>query len=92
MFPVEVAPLGLEIFDAPPDRYRELEGFSLVHYAFEPGVWREFLWRPFLDFMSFVAVYLWAAMPARRRARVAGEGARPRERGQGRRRCSPSRR
>ena len=63
VFPVRVAPLGLEIFDAPRDRYRELEGFSLVHYAFEPGVWRDFFWRPFLDFMSFVAVLLWAAIP-----------------------------
>ncbi|MBA2567175.1 MAG: phospholipid carrier-dependent glycosyltransferase [Thermoleophilaceae bacterium] len=39
--PVEVAPLGLTIFDAPPDVVREGAGFSLFDYLGDPGVWAD---------------------------------------------------
>ena len=63
VFPVKVAFGSLTIFDAPPDRYREIEGYSLLHYADSPGVWRTIFWPTFLDIMSFVAVIFWALMP-----------------------------
>jgi hypothetical protein len=40
VFPQRIAPLGISIFDAPYDRYRELAGFSLAEYLGEPAVWR----------------------------------------------------
>ena len=78
VFPVEVSPGGLEIFGAPPDQYRALEGFTLAGYLDQPGVWREFLWPPFLAFMSWTAIGLWAALvggavyAARRRVAESG--------------------
>ena len=39
-FPQPIAPLGISIFDAPYDRYRELAGFTLADYVGEPAVWR----------------------------------------------------
>ena len=64
VFPVAVSPLGLTIFDAPADLYREIEGFTLLHYATDPGVWREYLWSPFLEFLSWVAVLGWVGLAA----------------------------
>jgi hypothetical protein len=43
LFPVDVEPLGITIFDAPPDRTRSLGGFTLLHYAGEPGIWRDYV-------------------------------------------------
>lgn len=40
LFPVKVAPLGITIFDAPPDPVRETYGFALTHYAGDLDVWR----------------------------------------------------
>lgn len=39
--PVEVAPFGLTIFDAPPDVVREEAGFSLFDYLGDPGTWAD---------------------------------------------------
>ena len=44
VFPVEVSPLGLTIFDAPRDTVRESAGFTLLHYVGDGGVWSEFIW------------------------------------------------
>ena len=44
VFPVEVSPLGLTIFDAPRDTVRESAGFTLLHYVGDAGVWSEFIW------------------------------------------------
>lgn len=38
VFPVEVAPFGVTIFDAPHDTIREQVGFSIVHYAADTDV------------------------------------------------------
>ncbi len=43
LFPVRVAPLGITIFDAPPDRIRMLVGFSIADYATKLGAWRDFI-------------------------------------------------
>jgi Dolichyl-phosphate-mannose-protein mannosyltransferase len=48
-FPVKVAPLGVTIFDAPPDLIRARGGFSLLHYATDTHVWRVFLWPQLRD-------------------------------------------
>ena len=37
VFPVEVSPLGLTIFDAPRDTVRESAGFTLLHYVGDGG-------------------------------------------------------
>lgn len=38
VFPVRVSVLGITIFDAPPDRVREVAGFSISDYFGEPDV------------------------------------------------------
>ncbi|HWC26441.1 MAG TPA: hypothetical protein VG474_07655, partial [Solirubrobacteraceae bacterium] len=38
VFPLQVAPFGLTIFDAPPDVIRDELGFSIADYAGEPDV------------------------------------------------------
>jgi hypothetical protein len=43
VFPVRVAPLGVEIFDAPRDVVREAGGFTVADYFDDPGVWGEFI-------------------------------------------------
>lgn len=62
VFPVRVAPLGITIFDAPPDRFRELQGFSLADYANRPGIFRDFLWPTFVRFMGYASVVLWGLL------------------------------
>lgn len=64
VFPVEVAPFGISLFDAPADLFRELQGFTLAGYLDQPGVWADYLWRPFLDFMGWGALALWLALAA----------------------------
>jgi hypothetical protein len=61
VFPVRVAPLGIEIFDAPRDPFRERYGFTLAHYLTDPGVLRTYIWPRFLEFLSFTAIGLWIA-------------------------------
>jgi hypothetical protein len=48
-FPVKVAPLGVTIFDAPPDLIRARGGFSLLHYATDTSIWRVYLWPELRD-------------------------------------------
>lgn len=62
VFPVRVAPLGVTIFDAPPDRFRELQGYSLADYANRPGILRDFLWPTFIRFMGLASVALWGLL------------------------------
>ncbi len=38
VFPLKVAPLGITIFDAPPDVIRDQAGFTIADYAGDPGV------------------------------------------------------
>jgi hypothetical protein len=61
VFPVEVAPLGLALFDAPRDVYRELYGFTLANYVTDFDVIGEHIWPRFLDFLSFTSLAVWAA-------------------------------
>ncbi|MEA2240803.1 MAG: hypothetical protein QOD24_359 [Solirubrobacteraceae bacterium] len=41
VFPVRVAPLGVTIFDAPPDVLRGQVGFTITDYLGDPGVMRQ---------------------------------------------------
>jgi hypothetical protein len=43
VFPVRVAPFGIELFDAPHDPVRELAGFTIADYAASPGVWADYI-------------------------------------------------
>jgi hypothetical protein len=43
IFPQKVALFGVEIFDAPRDRLRELGGFSISDYLTQPSVWEDYL-------------------------------------------------
>ncbi len=38
VFPLKVSPLGITIFDAPPDVIRDQAGFTIADYAGDPGV------------------------------------------------------
>ena len=58
LFPVKVAPFGVTVFDAPPDRIRELGGFTLLDYAGDPAVWTEYLVPTFRDDFGLPAVGL----------------------------------
>jgi hypothetical protein len=40
LYPVRVRALGVTLWDAPPDLYRELVGFSLAHYLGDWSAWR----------------------------------------------------
>src|SRR5439155_23072383 len=42
LFPARIAPFGITIFDAPPDRYRALAGFTIADYADQPAIWRHY--------------------------------------------------
>jgi hypothetical protein len=79
VFPVRVAPLGVELFDAPRDVFRERYGFTLAHYLTDWDVLGKYIWPRFLDFLSFTAIGLWAstvigAVVGWRRRRGAGRG------------------
>jgi hypothetical protein len=58
LFPVKVAPLGIDVFDAPRDVYREKFGFTLAHYLTDTDVLGKYIWPKFLDFLSFTAIAL----------------------------------
>ncbi len=62
VFPVKLAPLGITIFDAPLDTYRELHGETLAHYLTDYTVVRVNILPTFTDFLSFTAVALWAGI------------------------------
>jgi len=63
-FPVEVAPLGVELFPAPVDRVRELLGYTLADYLGRPGIYRDTIIPEFLEFMGLVAIALWVGIAA----------------------------
>ena len=83
VFPVKIAPLGVTIFDAPPDPVREEFGFALTHYLLDTDVWttlrplleRSFGFGAILLILSAVAVLLLALRPGRRDPRVAAVAA-----------------
>jgi hypothetical protein len=43
VFPVEVAPFGISVFDAPRDLEREVFGFTLADYLGDGEIWRRLL-------------------------------------------------
>ncbi len=43
VFPIRVAPLGLEVFDAPRDFVLECGGSTVADYVARPAIWREFI-------------------------------------------------
>ncbi len=43
LFPQKIAPLGITIFDAPPDQLRDIVGATVFSYFDDPHVWREYL-------------------------------------------------
>jgi hypothetical protein len=43
IFPVKVAPFGVTIFDAPPDRLADIVGFRIADYFDQPDIWTEYL-------------------------------------------------
>jgi hypothetical protein len=88
VFPVEIAPLGVSLFDAPRDLFREEYGFTLSHYLTDFDAIREYIWPSFLRFLTFTSLALWAGVVGcavfalRRRARERAAAARARGRGQ----------
>jgi hypothetical protein len=62
VYPVKIAPLGITLFDAPADLYREREGFTIAHYATDFDVWRKYLWPGFLLAMGWISIALWAGL------------------------------
>jgi hypothetical protein len=64
VFPVEVSPLGISLFDAPRDEFRDLYGFTLAHYLTDFDVLGEYIWPRFLDILTFTAVALWGGVVA----------------------------
>ncbi len=64
LYPLKVEPLGLTIFDAPHDEFRDLQGYTILHYLFDGSIWTDYLWPSFLDAMSWAAVALWAGLLA----------------------------
>jgi hypothetical protein len=63
-FPQKVAPLGVTLFDAPPDPIRELAGFTVADYLGSPGVWRDFLVPSYRHFLAAPAALLLAGLLA----------------------------
>ena len=51
-FPVEVAPFGITIFDAPTDLVRELAGFTIADYVGDPGIWGDFILPQYRDALT----------------------------------------
>jgi hypothetical protein len=58
VFPVRVAPLGVEIFDAPRDVVRERAGFTLAGYLDDPQVWSDYLLPQFRETLASPALLL----------------------------------
>ena len=51
-FPVEVAPFGITIFDAPTDLVRERAGFTIADYIGDPGIWGDFILPQYRDSLT----------------------------------------
>jgi hypothetical protein len=56
VFPVKVAPLGITIFDAPPDFVREQAGFTIFDYLGDWDAWDEFILPQFRRALAFPAL------------------------------------
>ncbi len=79
-FPVEVAPLGVTLFDAPRDTVREAAGFTLLGYVGDGGVWGDLIWPQLRRALAWPAVLIgvgWLAASALwvARGRRRGDGA-----------------
>ena len=57
-FPVKLAPLGITIFDAPPDILRREAGFTIAGYIGDGAVWSDQLLPTYRDFLGPVALVL----------------------------------
>jgi Dolichyl-phosphate-mannose-protein mannosyltransferase len=62
VFPVRVAPLEVEIFDAPRDVVREAGGFTLADYFDDPDVWREEILPQYRDVLALTGAVLVAGL------------------------------
>ena len=58
LFPLRPRILGWTPFEAGPDVFRELGGFSLAHYADDPAVWRDTLVPVIAPFVSLPGLLL----------------------------------
>lgn len=62
MFPARVAPLGLTVFDAPTDPYRQHFGFSIAHYIGRAEVWQHWILPGFKRAFGYSAVLVCAGL------------------------------
>jgi len=79
VFPVRVAPFGIEIFAAAPDVTRERFGFTIADYLTDVSAWREYILPQFRSFLAAPAGLalvgaLAALAVAAARRRVRGRG------------------
>ena len=58
VFPVNVSPFGITIFDAPPDPFRERFGFTITDYLTDWNVWGDQLLPQFRDALGAPALLL----------------------------------
>jgi hypothetical protein len=58
VFPVRVAPLGVELFDAPRDFMRECAGFAVVDYLDEPRTLKELFYPAYRDLLGLPGLAL----------------------------------
>jgi hypothetical protein len=81
VFPVRVAPLGIEVFDAPRDVVREAGGFTLADYVGDPAVWTDHALPQYRDvvalsgavlLLAFVLAAVLVALPRWRDAPARG--------------------
>jgi hypothetical protein len=72
LFPQPLPPL----FDAPADPLRERGGFTIAHYLFDGGVWRDYLWPALrLSFGLGGGLLVLGALAGARRAPLLAAGA-----------------
>jgi hypothetical protein len=64
VFPVNVALLGVTLFDAPRDFIRECAGFTIADYVGEPRAWREHILPAFSDNYGLPGIVLLAGFVA----------------------------
>ncbi len=63
VWPIRVAPLGIELFGAPTDFQRRCAGFAISAYFGSPGIWRHYFWPAYRDMLGLpglVCVLGWA--------------------------------
>jgi 4-amino-4-deoxy-L-arabinose transferase-like glycosyltransferase len=61
-FPVKVELLGVTIFDAPRDTFREAIGYSLAHYLTDWSIWREWIVPQYRDSINLPGTLLAAGL------------------------------